>query len=333
MARVLPVTLLVLAVLTAVRATREETRREEVPARVAVVLSVGGLGDRSFNDLAYEGLRRSMEDFGVGGIAGEPADHAEDEAYLDLYAREGYDLVVAVGFLMKSKLERVAPRYTDTWFLLIDETLDLPNVRSYSFREEEGCFLVGALAAMTSKTGTIGFVGGMEIPLLEKFLAGYRQGARHVRPDIEVLASWAGSFADPVRGKAKALAQRRKGADVVFQAAGFTGNGVIQAAREEGFLAIGVDANQNDMAPGHVLTSMRKKVEEAVYRSVRDLLTGRMTGGIEDVGLAEGMVGWSLDEVNRGLVPPEREARIEELERKIVAGEIHVRATLREEGR
>jgi len=322
--------LVAVVVLSAIRAGREEGGRRAATARVAVVLSVGGLGDRSFNDLAHEGLQRSIDDLGVDGVLGEPADHAEDGPYLDLYAREGFDLVVAVGYLMKSKLEKVAPRHPDTWFLLIDETLDQPNVRSYTFREEEGCFLVGALAAETSKTGTIGFVGGIQVPLLEKFRAGYIQGARHARPGIEILTAWAGSFSDPVLGKEKALAQHRRGADVVFQAAGSTGNGVIRAAEERDFFAIGVDANQNDMAPGHVLTSMRKMVEEAVYRSAKDLVEGRMTGGVMDVGLAEGMVGWALDEHNRGVVSAEAEARIEELSRRIVAGEIRVSPRLPE---
>ncbi|MHC4860923.1 MAG: BMP family lipoprotein, partial [Planctomycetota bacterium] len=262
MRKVAALFVLVVVALSVLRAGREEAARREVKARVAVVLSVGGLGDRSFNDLAHRGLLMAIEESGVVGVWGEPADHAEDEDYLDLYAREGYDLVVALGYLMRSKLEKVAPRHPDTWFVLVDEALDLPNVRSYVFREEEGCFLVGALAAMKSGTGVIGFVGGLDIPLLRRFLAGYTQGARHVRPGIRVLDSWAGSFSDPVRGREKALVQHGRGADVVFQAAGATGNGVIRAAAERGFYAIGVDANQNDMAPGHVLTSMRKKVEE-----------------------------------------------------------------------
>ncbi|MEN8149457.1 MAG: BMP family ABC transporter substrate-binding protein [Planctomycetota bacterium] len=298
--------------------------------RVALVLSVGGLGDRSFNDLAYAGLVRAERELGVEGALGEPVDHAEDEAYLAFYAERGYDLVVAVGYLMTSKLERVAPRYPDTEFLLIDGVLDLPNVRSYAFREEEGCFLVGALAALATETGTVGFVGGMKVPLIEKFLAGYAQGARHVRPDLRVLSAWAGSFSDPVTGKAKALRQIREGADVVFQAAGATGNGVIRAAAEEGIYAIGVDANQNDMAPGRVLTSMLKRVEETVFRTARDVVAGEPVGGVRSVGLAEGMLGWALDEHNRAAVTPEMEARLSALEADIVAGRIRVSETLPE---
>lgn len=328
MGKTIPILAAVALILTLVRAGSEEAERREVPARIAVVLSVGGLGDRSFNDLAAEGLSRSIAELGVGGILGEPADHAEDGPYLDLYAREGYDLVVAVGYLMKSKLERVAPRHPDTWFLLIDNTLDLPNVRSYAFREEEGSFLVGALAAMKSESGVVGFVGGIPVPLLQKFLAGYTQGAKFVRPDVRVLSAWVGSFADPVTGKEKALRQHGLGADVIFQAAGASGNGVIRAAAEEGFFAIGVDANQNDMAPGHVLTSMRKKVEEAVFRTARDIVEGKMTGGVNDVGLAEGMLGWALDEHNRSLVTPEMERRVEDLAARIVKGTIRVRPKL-----
>jgi basic membrane protein A len=311
-------------VLSAIRAGREEAARQESPARVAVVLSVGGLGDRSFNDLAYAGLLRAIRELGVDGIVGEPADHAEDEAYLELYAREGYDLIVAVGFLFKSKVDKVAPRYPDTNFLLIDNLSDCPNVRSLSFREHEGSFLVGALAALESKTGTIGFVGGIEGKLLEKFLAGYVQGARFVRPDIRVLKSFTGSFNDPVKGKEKALAQHRQGADVIYQAAGASGNGVIRAAQEEGFHAIGVDANQNYMAPGTVLTSMVKHVDLAVFRSCLDAAKGRMTGGVVSAGIAEGMIGWALDEHNAGLLTDEVKARIDALSAGIARGEIVV---------
>jgi len=324
MTRVTVVVVVLALVLSAIRAGKEEAARKDVPARVAVVLSVGGLGDGSFNDLAYAGLQRAIAEFGVEGIVGEPADHAEDEKYLELYAREGCDLVVAVGFLMKSKLDKVAPRYPETKFLLIDNLSDGENVRSYSFREHEGSFLVGALAALKSRTGTIGFVGGIEVDLLRKFLAGYVKGARYVRPDIEILKSWAGSFNDPVKGKEKALAQHRQGADVIYQAAGATGNGVIRAAAEEGFYAIGVDANQNHMAPGSVLTSMVKHVDEAVYRSSRDAARGEMSCGVFDVGIAEGMIGWALDEHNAGLLTEEMKAKIEELSAKIVSGEIVV---------
>jgi basic membrane protein A len=168
------------------------------------------------------------------------------------------------------------------------------------------------------------------VDLLLKFLAGYVKGARYVRPDIRVLSSWAGSFNDPVKGKEKALAQHRQGADVIYQAAGATGNGVIRAAAENGFFAIGVDANQNDVAPGSVLTSMLKFVDEAVYRSSRDAAKGELTTGILDVGIAEGMVGWALDEHNAALVTPAMKARIEEIERKIVSGEILVTPDLPE---
>jgi len=329
--KITPILVAVAVFLAIFGPAREGPENEpENAVRVAVVLSVGGLGDRSFNDLAHEGLVRAGREAGVVGALGEPVDHAEDEAYLAFYAERGYDLVVAVGYLMASKLERVAPRYPDTRFLLIDGVLDLPNVRSYAFREEEGCFLVGALAALASKTGTLGFVGGMKVPLIEKFHAGYVQGARHVRPDIRVLSAYAGSFSDPVTGKAKALQQIRKGADVVFQAAGATGNGVIRAAAEEGVFAIGVDANQNDMAPGRVLTSMLKRVDETVFRTARDVAAGEPVGGVRSVGLAEGMLGWALDEHNRAVVTPEMEARLGEIEALIIAGRIRVSETIGE---
>jgi basic membrane protein A len=321
----------------ALRGPGEAAAPEEGRKRVAVVLSVGGLGDRSFNDMAYEGLVRARDEIGVIGAYGEPAAMSEDERYLDFYAEQGFDLVFAVGFLMTSSLEKVAPRHPDTRFAIIDSVVDAPNVASLVFREHEGSYLVGALAARKSESGVIGIVKGLDVPLLMKFEHGYRQGfdaeRKHLGlPPGRVLSMVAGSFADPVRGKELTRVLHQEGADVVFQAAGQTGNGVIAGAKEAGIYAIGVDANQNHERPGTVLTSMIKKVDVAVFETTRAVVEGRFRAGVQAFGVADGGVGWALDEHNRDLVSVEDESRLRELEQRIASGELQVEELPREDG-
>jgi basic membrane protein A len=237
--------------------------------------------------------------------------------------------VIGVGFLFTEAIRAVARDHPEVRFVLVDgEIEDLPNVASLVFREHEGSFLVGALAALTSETGTVGFVGGMDVPLIHKFEAGYRAGATYQRPDVKVLVGYAGvrpeAFADPVRGKEIALSQMARGADVVFHAAGVTGLGVIEAAKEQGRLAIGVDSNQNGVAPGVVLTSMVKRVDVAIHRAVGDAVNDRFRGGLVEFGLREEGVGWALDEHNEALVPAPARERLAALADSIVAGSIEV---------
>ncbi len=299
--------------------------------RVAVVLSVGGLGDRSFNDMAHAGLMDAQREFGVVVAYGEPAAMSEDERYLDFYAEQGFDLVFAVGFFMASSLERVAARHPDTRFAIIDAVVDAPNVASLVFREHEGSYLVGALAARKSKSGIVGIVKGLDVPLLMRFEHGYRQGFDAERahlglPPGTVLSMVAGSFADPVRGKELTRVLTQQGVDVVFQAAGQTGNGVIAGAKEAGIFAIGVDANQNHERPGTVLTSMVKRVDVALREACRALVEGRFEPGVHAFGVADGGVGWALDEYNRPLVSAADEARLREIERRIASGALKVEA-------
>ncbi len=315
------------------RGPGETAAPEEGKHRVAVVLSVGGRGDRSFNDMAYEGLMRARDELGIVATYGEPAAMSEDERYLDFYASEGFDLVIGVGFLMASALEKVAAHHPDTQFAIIDYALDMPNVSSLVFREHEGSYLVGALAARKTKTGIAGIVKGLDVPLLMKFEHGYRQGfiaeSKHLGEasgDVRVISVVAGSFADPVKGKQLTRVLVEQGADVVYQAAGQTGNGVIAGAKEAGIYAIGVDANQNHERPGTVLTSMVKRVDVAVFDTCKRLADGVLTGGFQSFGVAEGGVGWALDEHNRPLVSAEDEARLAVLERLISSGELAVEA-------
>ncbi|MCK4546749.1 MAG: BMP family ABC transporter substrate-binding protein [Candidatus Eisenbacteria sp.] len=310
---------------------KKETEVRQGPGvgmTAGVVLSVGGLGDKSFNDLAHAGLMKAAKDLGIRPVYGQPEQMAEDEKYLRDYAEQGFDLIVGVGFLMKTAVEEVAGEFPESRFAIIDCIVEEPNVASLVFREHEGSFLVGALASMKTRTGKVGFVGGMDSPLIHRFEVGYTEGAKYVNPDTDVFIAYVGShtgaFHDPVRGKSLAISQFDRGAEVVFHAAGSSGNGVIDAAAERGLYAIGVDANQNYVAPGSVLTSMIKRVDVAVFRTIEEVVHGRFKGGLREFGLADDGVGYALDEHNRDVITPEMLARVEELKRKIVSGEIRV---------
>ena len=299
------------------------------PYRVGLVFDVGGKGDRSFNDSAWEGLQRAARDFPLKISDFEPGQDADREVGLRKLAARGYDMVIGVGFLFTEAIGSVAADYPDVKFVLVDGVIkDQPNVASLVFREQEGSFLVGAIAALTSETGRIGFVGGMDVSLIHKFQAGYEAGARHVRPGVKVLVGYAGvrpeAFADPVRGKEIALSQIDRDADVVFHAAGVTGLGVIEAAKARDRLAIGVDSNQNHVAPGYVLTSMIKRVDNAIYAEIASGVNGVFRGGLVDFGLAEDGVGYAVDEYNRDLLSDEILARVDALRDSIIAGEIDV---------
>jgi basic membrane protein A and related proteins len=263
--------------------------------RVGIVLSVGGRGDKSFNDAAIRGLDRAKAELGIDYRAIEPREMASDEAALTFLAREGYNLVIGVGFLMEDSLRKVAGSFPNTKFAIIDAVVDAPNVASLVFKEHEGSFLAGALAALTSRTGTVGFIGGMNMPLIHRFEGGFTAGAKHVNPNVKVLSHYAGdepkAFNDPARGKELALSQYRAGADVIYHASGGTGAGVFEAAKEQNKYAIGVDSNQNWMQPGNVIASMLKRVDVAVFESTRTLKENRWEAGTRVFGLKENGVG------------------------------------------
>jgi basic membrane protein A len=302
--------------------------------RVGLVFDVGGLGDKSFNDGAYNGLLRAAEELDVESRYVEPGDGSDRESALRELAAEGRDLVIGVGFIFTDDMRAAAERFPNVKFACIDYSLvpgappPPPNLAALRFREEEGSFLVGALAALVSKSKKVGFVGGMDIPLIRKFEAGYKAGVREVCPECEALAAYAGTepkaFADPTTGKELALAQYARGVDVIFHASGKTGIGVFNAAAEKGKLAIGVDSDQFHDAPCCVLTSMTKGVDVAVFDVVKEVATGRWRGGVRELGLAENGVGYVLDERNRHWISPEVEARVEALRARIIAGEIEV---------
>ncbi|NEY89827.1 BMP family lipoprotein [Tabrizicola oligotrophica] len=292
----------------------------------AVIFDMGGKFDKSFNEAAYNGAEKWKAETGTAYKEFEIKDNAQREQVLRQFAEEGVNPVVMVGFMWGDVLGKIAPEYPDTKFAIIDMVVDAPNVKSVVFNEHEGSYLVGMMAALASKTGTVGFVGGMDIPLIRKFGCGYAQGAKAVNPDIKFISNMTGTtpeaWNDPVKGAELTKAQKAQGADVVFAAAGGTGMGVLQAAKDEGILSIGVDSNQNYIQPGSVLTSMLKRVDNAVYEALKE--GENLTPGINVMGLANDGVGYAMDEHNAALVTPEMQATVDEAAAKIKSGEVVV---------
>jgi basic membrane protein A and related proteins len=294
----------------------------------AIVYDVGGKADRSFNEAAYRGAQRFETETGIAVREFEITNETQRAQAFANMARRGASIVVGVGFTQHAALETVARQYPDKKFTLIDATSDLPNVQSVVFREQEGSFLVGVLAALASKTRRLGFVGGMDIPLIRRFAAGYAAGARYADPGVEILVNMTGTtpaaWQDPARGGELARSQFDRGADVVYAAAGSTGLGVLQAAADAKKLAIGVDSNQDYLHPGTMLTSMVKRVDLAVYQSFRAAKDGGWQPGIRSLGLAEDGVGFALDEYNAALLTPAMRDRVAVARAEIVAGKIVV---------
>ena len=280
----------------------------------AVVFDMGGKFDKSFNESAYNGAERFKKESGIAYRDFEVTAEAQREQALRNMARRGSQIVVGIGFAQASGMEKVAKEFPGTKFAIIDAVVDLPNVQSIVFKEHEGSFLVGMAAAMASKTGKIGFVGGMDIPLIRKFAVGYEEGAKYINPKIEIFQNMTGTtpaaWNDPTRGGELARSQFDRGADVVYAAAGATGLGVLQAAKDRGRLAIGVDSNQNYLYPGTMLTSMVKRVDLAVYEAFKTAREGLWQAGVRNLGVAESGVGYSLDQYNRSLITPDMELRL-----------------------
>ncbi len=295
----------------------------------AVAYDSSGKFDKSFSQAVYQnGVIKFTEQTKIDVREFVPANDAQREQGLERLARRGFSPIVVVGFMYGSALTKVAKKHPDTEFVIIDAVVDLPNVKSLVFKEHEGSFLVGALAALKSESHKVGFVGGMDIPLIRKFACGYEQGAKYISKDTEVFQNMTGStnaaWSDPARGAELTKSQFTKGADVVFAAAGGTGVGVYQAAKDEGKFAIGVDSNQNYLHPGVMLTSMVKRVGLATFEVFTAAEGGSFTPGIDARGLKENGVGWIIDEHNRDLVTAEMETKIGEISAKIVAGDIKV---------
>jgi basic membrane protein A len=315
--------------------------------RVGIVFDIGGKDDRSFNAAAWAGAKCAETGTWPNGTSCgkptlpillrdiEPGNPTSIEPAMRAFAERNYDLIIGIGFAQTPIIELVAKDYPNIRFAIVDGVSDLPNVASLVFKEHEGSYLVGMLAAKSSKTGTIGFIGGMDIGLIHRFKGGYEEGAHAVNPNIRVIPNYVGvtdaAWNNPGKGKEIALAQISKGADVIFTAAGNSGLGafdaVEQAGKQDGratHFVIGVDANQNMVKPGFVLTSMVKRVDNAVYAIVQDVVNGQFKTGFHVYGLQEDGVGYAMDENNKPLITPEMIQQVEEAKKKIINGQITV---------
>ncbi|MQY42308.1 BMP family ABC transporter substrate-binding protein [Epibacterium sp. SM1969] len=293
----------------------------------ALIFDLGGKFDKSFNEAAHNGASRWAEETGGKYREIELQSEAQREQALRRFAEAGSNPIVTMGFGMADPLTTVAPDYPDTKFVVVDVNwLDAPNLRQIGFAEHEGSYLVGMMAAMASKSGTVGFIGGMDVPLIRHFACGYAQGVKAVNPDANVIANMTGTtpaaWNDPVKGSELTKAQISQGADVVYAAAGGTGVGVLQTAADENILSIGVDSNQNHLHPGKVLTSMLKRVDVAVYEAMK--AGDALETGVFTMGLAEEGVGVALDENNKDLVSAEMQEKVATARQQIIDGELNV---------
>lgn len=295
----------------------------------AVLYDMATKHDKSFNEGVYNGLKKYKEDTGVDFWEFQITNESQAEQFLRQMAKKGANLIVVVGFAQIPALQKVAPEFPETQFTLIDAELDLPNVQSIVFKEQEGSYLVGALAALSSKTHKIGFIGGMDIPLIRKWSCGYEQGAKGIDPTTEIVVNWVGdtpmAWKDPTKAREIAVSQMDRGVDVIYTAAGTSAIGVLGAvADHENVLAIGADSNQNYMYPGKILTSMVKSVDLAAYDALRASQNGTWKPGIKVLGLKESGVDWSLDEFNAPLVSDDTKEKINALKKQIIDGKIKV---------
>lgn len=292
-----------------------------------MITSESGLGDKSFNDMMAQGMEKAKADFGADYVVIQPRAVSEFQSAIARAAAQGFDVIIGSSFDMIEPMKAVAKAFPDQRFGLVDVGPDpvAPNVASTVTKDWEGSFLVGYIAAKTTKTGTIGFVGGKDIPIIHRFFVGYYYGAEMANPDVKVLESYTGSFQDPAGGKEYTLALVNQGSDINFAVAGATSAGVIDAAKESKTLAIGVDSNQNYMAPGSVLTSMVKRVDTQAYDMIKAVNAGSFKGGeVKYYGLAEDGVAAAMDEYNKGLIADSVLAEVDGLKAKLLSGEIVV---------
>jgi basic membrane protein A len=310
---------------------------------VGIVFDIGGKNDRSFNAAAWEGVKRAQKDLPICLYDVEPGNPTSIEPAMRAFAERNFDLVIGVGFAQGPIMQKVAVDYPNIKFAIVDGVIvdkdgkPLPNVADLVFREHEGSYLVGMIAASKSKTGTVGFLGGMDIPLIHRFETGYAEGAKSVNPNIKVIDNYVGvtdsAWNNPGKGKELSLSQIDKGADVIFTAAGNSGLGAFDAVEQYGRdpqtgqankFVIGVDSNQNGVKPGFVLTSMVKRVDNAVYDVVKEVLYGKFDGGFHAFGLDKDGVAYAMDDNNKGIIPPDVLTKVDAAKQQIIAGQIKV---------
>ncbi len=340
------IVLLALAAFSTSCVTTTAAKREGCKIKVGIVFDIGGKNDRSFNAAAWEGVKRAQNDLNICLYDVEPGNPTSIEPAMRAFAEKNFDLIIGVGFAQGPIMQKVATDFPNLKFAIIDGVIfeadgktPMKNVASLVFREHEGSYLVGMIAASKSKTGVIGFLGGMDIPLIHKFETGYAEGAKSVNPNIKILDNYVGvtdgAWNNPGKGKELSLNQIDKGADVIFTAAGNSGLGAFDAVEQYGKndqgeankFVIGVDSNQNGVKPGFVLTSMVKRVDNAVYDVVKEVLGGKFDGGFHVFGLDKDGVAYAMDDNNNGekpLIPADVIQKVEEAKRKIVLGEIKV---------
>ncbi|MBX3018217.1 MAG: BMP family ABC transporter substrate-binding protein [Bdellovibrionaceae bacterium] len=296
--------------------------------KVGLVLDKGGKDDKSFNTAAFVGATRAQKELGIDLKYVEASDLNALENFHRGFARKKFDLIIGVGFAQADAVKKVAAQFPEQKFAVVDAEVSAPNVRALLFEEHEGSFLVGALAALTSKSGKLGFIGGMDIPLIRRFEMGYSAGAKKVNPKATVTVNYIGVTGDawnnPTKAKELALAQFSGGVDVTFVAAGASGAGAFEAAATQKKFVIGVDSNQNWMRPGTVLTSMLKRVDVAVFDTIRDVKEGKFQAGVARFGLKDKGIDYAVDEHNEKLITPEAKAKLEQLRADILAGKIKV---------
>lgn len=322
--------------------TRTEAQKQ-CQIKVGIVFDIGGKNDRSFNAAAWEGVKRAEQNLPICLYDVEPGNPTSIEPAMRAFAEKNFDLIIGVGFAQGPIMQKVADDYPNIKFAIVDGVIfeadgktPKKNVASLVFREHEGSYLVGMIAAAKSKTGVLGFVGGMDIPLIHKFETGYEEGARAVNPNVRVIDNYVGvtdsAWNNPGKGRELALSQIEKGADVIFTAAGNSGLGAFDAVEQYGRneqgeankFVIGVDSNQNMLKPGFVLTSMVKRVDNSVYDVVGEVLNGKFEGGFHVFGLDKEGVAFSMDQYNQGLIPDDVLKKVDEAKAKIVSGEIKV---------
>jgi basic membrane protein A len=314
--------------------TQTDKKESSLPLKVGLVFDIGGRGDKSFNDAAYKGLETAKSKLGIEFEAIDPGDGADRESSLrKLASRKDIGLIFGVGFIFTDDINNIAKEFPDKKFACIDYSVDptksiLSNIEAIEFKEEEGSFLVGALAAYITKTNKVGFIGGMESSLIKKFETGYKQGVIYANPECKVLSAYVSvspdGFKNPGKAKEIALSQYSGGADVIYHASGLSGLGLFEAAREKNKLAIGVDMDQYKEAPGFVLSSMVKQVDEAVFLTIKDFKENKFTGGIKTFGIKDNGVGYVFDDNNKNLISPEVKEKLDAIRNKLMSGEIKV---------